>query len=435
MPSDGLFGPLFAPDEIREAVSGRAWLAAMLEAEAALARAEARAGVVPGEAADRIVSCCDAARFDPDALGTEGRDVGNPAEPLVRRLREEVGDEAAGFVHWGATSQDILDTASMLVARRALDLILSELDAAAGACARLADTYRSTPMAGRTLLQQAVPTTFGSKAAGWLVGLLDGRRLLVRVRDERLAAELGGAAGTLAALGGAGPEVLRLFAEELGLAEPVVPWHAQRARIAELGGALDVASGTLAKIGLDIALLAQTEVGEVVVRPGGGSSTMPHKRNPVDSTIAVACARRVNALAGVLSGGLASEHERAAGSWHAEWEPLSDALALTGGAADRIRAALDGLEVDPERMRRNLDLTGAALLAERVELRLAERVGRSAARELVAAAVSADSFRDGLAQHVDPVELDELLEPSTYAGAADVFVDRALAFARQELGG
>jgi 3-carboxy-cis,cis-muconate cycloisomerase len=335
--SDELFAPIFAPDELREAVGGHAWVQAMLDAERALALATGVEGVA---------EACDASHYDLDALGREGRRVGNPVEPLVRALRERSGVERA---HFGATSQDILDTAAMLVARSARTLILSELGAVARACAALADEHRSTVMPARTLLQQAVPTTFGLKAAGWLVGVLDARR---RLRAWQPTAQLGGAAGTLALLEGRGLDVLAAYARELDLAEPVLPWHASRGPLRELVTALADVASACGKIALDVVLLAQTEVGEVHFPPGGVSSTMPHKRNPVAAVLAQACARRVSALVGTFT--WEHEHERAAGAWHAEWEALSDALALTGGAAAHVRETLEGLEVDAGRMRANL---------------------------------------------------------------------------------
>jgi 3-carboxy-cis,cis-muconate cycloisomerase len=356
------FDRIFVPAAVRAAVSDEAWLEATLEVERALAAAEAGAGVIPAEAARAIGDACRAERFDAAAIGDAGRAPGNPVEPLVRALREEVGGMAAEHVHRGATSQDVLDTAAMLVSRRALDLIIETLGGVAGECARLAEDHRSAPMAGRTLLQQAVPTTFGLKAAGWLGGVLDARRGLRRIREERLAVQLGGAAGTLSALGDAGPEVARLLADELGLAESP-PWHTNRARIAELGAALAVAAGAVAKIGLDVALMSQTEVGEVAEAEGGRSSAMPHKRNSVGSVLAVACARVVNGHVSVLLSSMPQEHERAAGPWHAEWPALSGALAFTAGAADGARRALSGLQVDPERMRANLEL-GAEPIAD-----------------------------------------------------------------------
>jgi 3-carboxy-cis,cis-muconate cycloisomerase len=367
-----MFDRIFVPPAGRTAVSDEAWLGAMLEVERALAAAEARAGVIPSEAAKAIADACRAERFDAAAIGDAGRAPGNPVEPLVRALREAVGEEAADDVHRGATSQDILDTAAMLVSRRALDQILETLDAVAAECARLAEDHRSTPVAGRTLLQQAVPTTFGLKAAGWLEGVVEARRGLRRIRDERLAVQLGGAAGTLAALDDAGPEVARLLADELGLHE-APPWHTNRARIAELGAALAVAAGAVAKIGLDVALMSQTEVSEVAEAEGGRSSAMPHKRNSVGSVLAVACARQVNGHVSVLFAAMPQEHERAAGAWHAEWPALSGALAFTAGAADGARRALSGLQVDPERMRANLELAAESIADGRSAEELVDR--------------------------------------------------------------
>jgi 3-carboxy-cis,cis-muconate cycloisomerase len=344
------FAPLFVPEALREAVSDAAWLDAMLDAERALANAACLAGALSPETAAAVAEQCDASLYDADALSAEGRAAGNPVEPLVRALRTRVGAEHRASVHRGATSQDVLDTAAMLVARNALAPIREELDGLADECAGLATAHRATPMAARTLLQQAVPTTFGYKAAGWLAGLLDARD---RLDALKLPAQLGGAAGTLAAFGERGPEVLRLYAAELGLDEPLVPWHTRRTPVAELGAGLALASAAAAKIGLDVVLLAQTEVGEVREADGGASSTMPHKRNPVRAALARACARGALANAALLLGG-EFEHERAAGAWHAEWGALSDALALTGGALAAARECLAGLEVDAGKMRANM---------------------------------------------------------------------------------
>jgi len=438
------FGPLFVPGQLLDAVSDGAWLEAMLETECALASAEAAAGIVSAEEATAIADSCRPELYDIEALAREGRSVGNPAEPLVRALRERVRGQAARYVHWGATSQDIMDTASMLVARRGIDHILGELDSVASDLAALAETHRSTPMAARTFLQQAVPTTFGFKVAGWLVAVLEARGRLLFVRTERLAAQLGGAAGTLAPLDERGVDVLRLFSAELGLAEPVVPWHTNRTRIAEIGAALETTAGALGKIGLDIVLLAQTEVGEVRERGDGGSSTLPQKRNPVGSTLARACAHLVSGYASVLSRALIQEHERAAGAWHAEWEALSSAVAYTGGAAAAIAEALGGLEVDAARMRRNLELTNGLILAERVAFSLAEQHGRTMAHEIVReaalrAAGSGRTFKEELRAdsriELSDEGLTSALDPSTYLGSAEVFVDRALEQYRRELAG
>jgi 3-carboxy-cis,cis-muconate cycloisomerase len=373
------FAPILVPAELREAVSDQSWFAAMLDAERALAHAEASVGAIPPDAAAAIEACCEVDRFDLAAISAQGRAVGNPAEPLVRALREQAG-EAASYVHFGATSQDLVDTAAMLVTRTAVALIGEELAGAAAAAAQLAADHRSTPIAARTLLQQAVPTTFGAKAAGWLVGLIDARAMLL---DVALHVQLGGAAGTLAPLGDRGVQVLGAFARELGLAEPIVPWHARRAQLATIGGALQQVASACDKVGLDIVLLSQTEVGELSEAATGGSSTMPHKRNPVGAVLARACARLVHANAAVLADG-EHEHERAAGAWQAEWTALSEALAHTGGAAAAARSALTGLEVHPDRMRANITVD---VYSER------DRIG---------------------------------LEDAEYLGSAEAFVDRAL---------
>ena len=285
-------------------------------------------------------------------------------------------------------------------------------------------------MAARTLLQQAVPTTFGLVAAGWLVALLDARRRLRDLAESGLAVQLGGAAGTLAALGDDGTRVVDELARALDLPAPTLPWHTNRVRIAELGAALGTVAGVCGKIGLDVVLLSQTEVGEVREGAGGGSSTMPQKRNPIRATLARACARLAAAHAAVLQGTLVQEHERAAGAWHAEWEALCGALAFAGGAADAASESLAGLEVDADRMRVNLDASDGLIVAERVALVLAERVGRGAAHELVAGAAGAPGFREALvADPRNPLtveELDELLDPLGYLGSAEALVDRAL---------
>jgi len=441
-----LFRPIFVPDEFKEAVSGTAWLRAMLEAEGALAVAQARAGLIPQGAAKTIVSCCDVDRFDPAETGRRGRSQGNPVPPLVRALTEavsEVSEDAARHVHKGATSQDIMDTAAMLVSRRALALILTEVDAISAACARLADTHRDTLMPGRTLLQQALPTTFGLKATGWLVSMLEATDKLREVRASGLAVQLGGAAGTLASLGPAGTQVLGEFSRELDLAEPTVPWHTDRSRIAEIGAALSLVAGVLGKISQDVILMAQTEVGEVAEPAGegrGGSSTLPHKRNPILSVTAAASARRVFDLSHTLQAALPQEHERAIGAWHSEWEALSDALALTGGAATAVREVTQGLEVYPEKMRKNLEATGGLLLAENVTTIVAEHLGRLKAHDLVTAASHRaleggkplrEELLSGLGGVLSEEEIDAALDPAGYLGSAGKFVDRALKLYRE----
>ena len=428
------FDGLFVPAELRAAVSRRAWLEAMLDAERALADAGAAAGSVPQHVATEIAGACDPERFDFEQLLDEGRAVGNLAEPLVRALAGSVGAEAASFVHRGATSQDIVDTAAMLISRRALSLVLAEADDVAAATAGLVHDHRETLMVARTILQHAVPTTFGLKAAGWLTAIVEARTRLEQVSRERLAVQLGGAAGTLAGFGDDGIALLELYARELDLQVPAIPWHTNRTRVAELGAALATMAGAAAKVALDLVLLAQTEVAEVAEDRGAGrSSTMPQKRNPVGSTLARANARLAAAHATVLVGSLEQEHERAAGAWQAEWAALAGALAHTGGALHSLAGALESLEVDAARMRQNLDLTGGLVLAERVALLLIDRLGRAEAQEIVREAAASElSFRDALLADprtgLEPAALAAALDPATYRGSSDGLIDRALAF-------
>jgi 3-carboxy-cis,cis-muconate cycloisomerase len=415
-------------------------LQALLDAEAALARASAAAGVIPAAAAAAIAACCDAGRFDVDALGRASAAAGNPVVPLVRALAEQLPEEAAGHVHQGATSQDVLDTAAALVAHRALGPLLRDLAAAAAACAALAEAHRGTVLAGRTLLQQAVPVTFGLKAASWLVGLDETRVRLAEVRRRELAVQLGGAAGTLAGFGDRGLRVLAGFAADLGLAEPTVPWHAVRARPAALAGALGACAGVLGKVARDVALLAQNEVAEV--REGGegrgGSSAMPHKRNPVAAVAVAACTARVPGLVATMLAAMPQEHERAAGGWHAEWEPQRELLRLVGSAASWCRELLEHLEVDPGRMRANLDAAGGLPLAAAAAAALAGPLGRRRAREAVElasrrAAEEGRPLREVLlaspevAGRLGGDDLDRALDPAAQLGAAGALVDRALA--------
>jgi 3-carboxy-cis,cis-muconate cycloisomerase len=434
----GAFNGLFVPDHVAVATSEGAWLQAMLDVEAALAAAEAEVGIVPQSAAEAIAAACDAARFDVVALARDARDTGSPVVPLVRALAAQLPPDAARYVHWGATSQDVMDTAAMLVAQRTLPLVDDDLRGVARVCARLADEHRHTPMVGRTLLQQALPITFGLKAAGWLAGVAEARERLAALR---LDAELGGAAGTLASLGTDGTRVLRAFAGRLRLGEPALPWHTARARVGELAAGLALAAGALEKVALDLTLLAQTEVDEVAESSDGGrggSSTLPHKRNPVGAVRCAACARLVRSAATGLLGSMAQEHERATGAWQAEWPALSDALALTGGAAYSLREALDGLDVRPEHMRRNLDLTGGLLMAESVAMAMAGRIGRERAKDVTDAAcrraveagrpLGDELLEDEVVRDLlDPDRIERALDPLRYLGSADAFVDRALA--------
>ncbi|MDP9849604.1 3-carboxy-cis,cis-muconate cycloisomerase [Streptosporangium lutulentum] len=428
----GLFSGMFARGGATPEVSDAAWLAAMLDVEAALAAAQAAIGLVPAEVAPALEDACRPELFDIAELGHGAARSGNPVIPLVAALRERVTPELRRFVHYGATSQDINDTASMLIARRALVPILADLSACADACARLAGEHRGTVMAGRTVLQHAVPVTFGLKAAGWMSALDRSRAGLSEVR---LPVQYGGAAGTLSVLGDRGHEVTPLLASRLELSEPVIPWHTDRTPVAELACALGTASGTLGKIATDVKLLAQTEVGEVAepTAPGrGNSSAMPHKRNPVGAMSVLACVQRVPGLVASVLGGMLQEHERATGPWQAEWETLGELLRLTGSAASWLREVLEGLTVDAARMRANLDATRGLMMAEHVVTRLG---GTPQARKLVDAACAraADgrlTLREVLLADpgvdLTPEEIDAALDPASYLGSALTFVDRAL---------
>ena len=439
---DGLLAALFGSADVDAACSDRALLQAMLDAESALARAEADAEVVPRTAADAISAACTADRYDLAQLGRDADGTGNPVVPLVRALTAAVPPEAATWVHHGATSQDILDTALVLVVARALDIVLPTLDDAADACARLAEAHIDTLMPARTLGQQAAPTTFGLQAGGWLVGLVEAGDRLDGIRGN-LAVQLGGAAGTLAALGPSGPAVLGRFASRLTLAEPVLPWHTDRQRVLDVAAALGGAVAAAGTIGLDVTLLAQTEIGEVAEGTGdgeerGGSSALPHKRNPVDATLVVAAARRAPGLVGTLFGTALHEHQRATGSWHAEWEPLRELLRLAGGATARTHRLLDRLEVRPDRMLANLEASGGLLMAESIAHRLAPSLGRTAAQQRVTALSRATvrngtTLRDELLGDNEVRELlgeqaiDAGLDPAGWLGSAPTFVAWALA--------
>jgi 3-carboxy-cis,cis-muconate cycloisomerase len=411
-------------------LSATAWLQAMLDTEAALARALERAGLAADGAGAAVTAVAKAPNFDLAELGRQATRTGNPVPALVRALHAMLPGPAAAAVHHGATSQDIIDTAMMLLAKTALDSALGSLSEAAAAAARLAAEHRDTVMLGRTLLQQAVPVTFGLVAAGWLTSLDEARLRLAAVRRERLAVQFGGAAGTLAPLGRAGPGVAALLAGELGLAEPVLPWHTGRLRVVELAAALAGVCAAAGKIARDVTLLAQPELGEVREGgSGGGSSTMPHKRNPVAAVAILGCTRQAPGLLATLTAAAEQEHQRAAGAWHAEWQPLAALLRLTGSAASWCAGLLAGLTVDAAAMRASLDAAGGLPLAEHVAALLAPKLGRPAAHDLVAsAAAGGRSLRDVLlGAGLTASEADTALDPAGYLGAAGEFVDRALA--------
>lgn len=434
----GLFESIFASDELLAATSDSAWVTAMLRVEAALALALADAGVIANDVAVQIAECCDHADLDPVGLGRAGRDGGNPVIPLVSRIRELLPDPVAGWAHYGATSQDVLDTALMLIGRDVISLVLADLDRLAAGAAALADRYRSTAVAARTLLQQAGPTTFGLKVAGWLVAAVDVASGVKWVRDRRLAVQLGGATGTLASLGAAGERVIAALGHRLELPAPVIPWHTDRTRVADLAGSLATAAGVAGKIALDVSLLMQTEVAEAS-EPGapgrGGSSALPQKRNPAVSAAVIANHRRASSLTGVVLGAMIQEHERSVGAWHAEWPTMTALFRATGGAVWGAADVVVGLEVDGEAMAANLERTGGLIMAERVTLELAGHMGYGQARAALEAAAadarrSGRSLRDSLSPEVRDLLPPAVFDPGGWTGSADTLVDRALEYYR-----
>ncbi|MGW3460106.1 3-carboxy-cis,cis-muconate cycloisomerase [Streptomyces olivaceoviridis] len=432
----GLLAPEWALSGAASETSDHAYLRALLDAEAALTRAQAALGLAPAGAAAAVTEAAVPDRFGIRSLAARAADGGNPVIPLVADLTAAVGAEYGPYVHRGATSQDIMDTATMLVATRALAVVLADLGRTEQALARLAAAHRDTVLPGRTLTQHAVPTTFGLKAAGWRSLVLDARDRVTLVRDS-LPAQLGGAAGTLAAFRAYGTEdetaLTRAYAREAGLAAPALPWHTLRTPVADLAGCLAFTAGALGKFAVDVLALSRTETGEVSEGSGGGSSAMPHKANPVRATLLAAAARRAPQLAATLYGCLAAEDERPAGAWHAEWEPLRDLLRLVGGAACHAAELAGGLRVHPAAMRRNLGITRGLIVSERLSAALAPVLGRARAKqlltELARRAHAEDRPLSGLLSEIDElqdVDLDDLLDPAHYTGFAGSLTDRAL---------
>ncbi|WP_329415370.1 3-carboxy-cis,cis-muconate cycloisomerase [Streptomyces sp. NBC_00704] len=411
------------------------YLRALLDAEAALTRAQEALGAVP-EGAGAAVTAAASGAFDARSLAERARGGGNPVIPLVADLTEATGPEYGPYVHRGATSQDIMDTATMLVAARTLDPVLADLDRVQGALAGLAARHRDTAMAARTLTQHAVPTTFGLKAAGWRSLVLDARDRITAVRDA-LPAQLGGAAGTAAAFTAYGvPDTSALtaaYARETGLAAPLLPWHTLRTPVADLAACLAFTAGALGKLAEDVLVLGRTEIGELAEGGAGGSSAMPHKANPVRSTLIAAAARRAPQLAATLYGSLAAQDERPAGAWHAEWEPLRDLLRLVGGAARDAAELAEGLRVDADAMRANLGLTHGLVVSERLSAELSGRLGRARARELLTELARRACAGNrplvellALEPGLKDVDLGELTDPARYTGSAGSLTDRAL---------
>jgi 3-carboxy-cis,cis-muconate cycloisomerase len=429
----GLFDGTFARGGAAAAVSDAAWFRALLAVEAGLARAAASLGLVSETAAATVTSACEEpARLDLATVVATSADAGNPVPPLVRALQDAVGTDAARAVHVGATSQDVLDTALVLLARDAIVAIDADLAAAADAAARLAADHRDDVVMGRTLMQQALPTTFGLKAAGWLAGL-DGARIRLAEVVASLPVQYGGAAGTLAASSGSGVALRSALATELQLADTAVPWHTVRLPVADLAGALGATAGVLATVAVDVVLMAQTEVGEVSEggEGRGGSSAMPHKRNPVAAISARACARRAPGLVATLLAAMEQEHERAAGAWHSEWPTLTDLLVTVGSAASWLAESLGGLRPDTARMAstaaaaRDPELAGA--LAEALTPTLGKGAAHDAAAEATReAAISGRPLREVLAGRTD-IDVDALLAAAPDTGEAGAQVDAVLA--------
>lgn len=441
-PSDSVvMGTLYGSDAMRAVFDETATTRRMLETEAALARAQARLGLVPAEAAREITAAAARdAEIDPAALAASARNIGYPVVGLVRELSRLSGD-AGGWTHWGATTQDIVDTATVLQVRDGLTLIRAETASVARALAVLAARHRDTVMAGRTHLQHALPTTFGLKCATWMLPLLAHLDRIDEMRPRVEVVAFGGAAGTLASLGEHGIAVAEGLAAELGLGVPPAPWHVCRDGLAEAVGVLGLICGSLAKMATDVILLAQTEIAEVSephVTGRGSSSTMPQKRNPIASEYILAAARMVHALVAVMQGAMAQDHERGTGPWQTEPLALPQAFVLTHGALLHARTIAEGLVVDPARMRRNLDASNGLIMAEAVMMRLAPLLGREAAHHVVRHACDA-ALRDGgtladalaaepaVAAQLDRAAVAALVDPATYLGSAGAFIDRALA--------
>lgn len=455
----GLLSPVRAGQVVDDLTSDDAWLHAMLEAESGLVRVQAALGLVPPDAARVITEVARNRPVDVVELAVAARAAANPVVAMVERFTAAVAavdPAAAQYVHRGSTSQDILDTASMLVARRCLEVMLTDLRLAADAAAELARAHRDTLVAGRTLAVHAVPTTFGLKAAGWLAAIDQRVDRVRRTLAEGLPIQLGGAAGTLAGYveyaRAAGYEqdcrqeyarqLSARYAVEVGLTEPVLPWHTNRTPVVELAHELAVTTGVLGKIAADVRTASRTEIGELAEPTAAGrglSSAMPQKRNPVLATLIIAAATQIGPLAAGLGQCLLAEDERPAGAWHAEWQPLRECLRLAGSAAATAAELLSGLEVRPMRMRENLHLTGGLIVSERLAVAVTDLVGKLAGKHLVSRAVTeaattgrplAEVMADApeIAGRLSAAQIARLLDPAEYLGVAGDLVDRALRY-------
>jgi 3-carboxy-cis,cis-muconate cycloisomerase len=435
-----IFGPLFSDVEVAGLFDDETFLRAMLEVEGALARVEASLGIIPASAAERISEICNTAELDPQQIGQDTQCDGVPVISLVKALRKAVGKEAAPYVHWGATTQDIVDTATVIQIRSAVRIMEQRLASLIDRLADLAERHRTTVMLGRTHGQQALPVSFGLKAAGWLAPLLRHRKRLAAQRAGLLQLQFGGAAGTLAALGENGLKVMQGLAQELSLNLPIMPWHSQRDAIAEFAGWLSMLTANLAKMAQDIILLAQNEVGEVMESGAGdrgGSSSMPQKRNPIVSELIIAAARTNASLLSAIHNAVIQEHERATHGWQIEWLTLSQMILLTGGALKNALFLAKNLQINAARMRENLDRSNYLVLAEAAVQALTAEISRTEAYTLVKGACEVASARnlsliDVVKQQFDAmlpenkIDWKALAKPENYLGQTQRFVDRVL---------
>ncbi|NWB96735.1 3-carboxy-cis,cis-muconate cycloisomerase [Pseudomonas gingeri] len=443
-PTNQLFDAYFTQPEMRAIFSDQGRLQGMLDFEAALARAEAGTGLIPLEVVADIEAVCQAPLFDVDELAVAIGNAGNSAIPLVKALGKKIAARnptAERYVHMGATSQDVMDSGLVLQLRSAVDLLERDLARLADALAKQAARYADTPLAGRTWLQQATPVTLGMKIAGWLGAITRHRQRLAEVKPRLLCLQFGGASGSLAALGDQAFAVAEALAGELNLHLPEQPWHTQRDRLVEFASLLGMIAGSLGKVGRDLSLLMQTEAGEVFepAAPGkGGSSTMPHKRNPVGAAVMIGAATRAPGLVATMFTAMVQEHERSLGLWHAEWDTLPELCCLVSGSLQQALQVVPGLEVDTGRMLRNLELTKGLVLAEAVSIALAQRIGRDAAHHLIEqccrrAVEQGEHLRQVLgaepqvAAQLSAEALDRLLDPAHYLGQSQRWVQRALA--------
>ena len=442
-----LFDALFSYEALEGTLSDEARVRALLRFEAALASAEARAGVIPESSARKIADHCRTFKFDVDVIAKQVALAGNIAIPLVKALTESLAQQdkdAARFVHWGATSQDAIDTGFLLQTREVLDLSEKDLACLTGLLATLAEEHRTTPIVARTWMQQAAPSTFGVVVAGWLDAILRHRIRLAEIRPRILTLQFGGAVGTLAALRERGQSVAKHLASELQLSLPSIPWHTHRDRFVELATYLGLLTGTLGKVGRDISLLSQTEVGELrepAAEGRGGSSTMPNKRNPVTSAVLIAAATRAPGLVSTMLAAMPQEYQRGLGGWQAEWETLPELLRISAGALHHLVEMVPGLEVDRQHMRENIASSKGLIFAEAVSVALADRIGKIPAHMLVEAAsekalAAKRPLKEVLLEEpnlrgqLTAADLEGLFAVRNYVGSADEFVRTVLEQAR-----